>query len=125
MNPLAQQAAVALDLGEKPLGYKLDFISALLVSVRDAHADTMSPLQREEIGRALAHLGQAGLQFPGCDHQRYERKIPVCERWHHYAAQLKPAAVAAPQTFVYGDCVQMNLPAHTPFRWVAPGVVTY
>lgn len=95
---IAASQQIAVSLGDKPLGYKLDLVSALLVAARDAHREVMTPHQWHEINGALAHLGAATISG-----ERVPISVtPVCTRWEHHQAMLKPAEGNNPRALPEG-----------------------
>lgn len=83
---IAAGAQIIVSLGDKSLGYKIDLVTCILTAVRDAHRDVMTPSQWHELNGALAHLGAATIGGVG----QPVGRTPICTRWHHHQAALKP-----------------------------------
>jgi hypothetical protein len=65
MEQLTRRDQIEIRIGNVPLGWKLNALSAALVSIREAHRDTMAPACWAAINRALNNLGEAELNSAG------------------------------------------------------------
>ena len=92
-SPVAAWQRIVVNLGDKPLAYKIDLVTALLVAVRDGHREEMTPSQWHELNCALAHLC-AAMESGGA--KQAVRTVPVCTRWHHHMLTLKEGEPVRP-----------------------------